>query len=55
MLSPQLLDRLRDWWRIARSQLLLFPQREPINRMSTRQLNRAYRAAAHMAEITKAL
>ena len=53
MLSPQLLELLRDWWRIARPQVWLFPGRDPINPMSTRQLNRACHAAAHMAEITK--
>jgi integrase/recombinase XerD len=53
MLSPQLLELLRDWWRIARPQVWLFPGRDPIDPMSTRQLNRACHAAAHMAEITK--
>ena len=53
MLSPRLLELLRDWWRIARPQVWLFPGRDPINPMSTRQLNRACHAAAHMAEITK--
>jgi site-specific recombinase XerD len=53
MLSPQLLELLRDWWRIARPQVWLFPGRDPINPMTTRQLNRACHAAADMAEITK--
>jgi integrase/recombinase XerD len=53
MLSPQLLDLLRDWWRIARPQVWLFPGLDPINPMSTRQLNRACHAAAQMAEIAK--
>jgi integrase/recombinase XerD len=53
MLSPRLLELLRDWWRIARPQVWLFPGRDPIDPMSTRQLNRACHAAAHMAEITK--
>ena len=53
MLSPRLLELLRDWWRIARPQVWLFPGLDPINPMSTRQLNRACHAAAHMAEITK--
>jgi site-specific recombinase XerD len=53
MLSPHLLELLRDWWRIARPQVWLFPGLDPINPMSTRQLNRACHAAAHMAEITK--
>jgi integrase/recombinase XerD len=53
MLSPRLLELLRDWWRIARPQVWLFPGRDPIDPMSTRQLNRACHAPAHMAEITK--
>lgn len=53
MLSPQLLELLRDWWRIARPQVWLFPGLDPINPMSTRQLNRACHAAAQMAEIAK--
>src|SRR6201988_1219640 len=53
MLSPQLLDLLRDWWRIARPQVWLFPGLDPINPMSTRQVNRACHAAAQMAEIAK--
>src|SRR3984893_997536 len=35
MLSPQLLDLLRDWWRIARPHVWLFPGLDPINPMST--------------------
>ena len=53
MLSPQLLELLRDWWRIARPQVWLFPGQNPVNPLTTRQLNRAVHAAAHMAEITK--
>ncbi len=53
MLSPVLLKLLRDWYRIARPQGWLFPGRDPINPMTTRQLTRACHAAAHMAEITK--
>src|SRR5580700_11045365 len=53
MLSPRLLELLRDWWRIARPQVWLFPGLDPINPMSTRQLNRACHAAARMAEIAK--
>ena len=34
MLSPQLLELLRDWWRIARPQVWLFPGLDPINPMS---------------------
>jgi site-specific recombinase XerD len=53
MLSPQLLELLRDWWRIARPQIWLFPGQNPVNPMTTRQLNRACHAAAYTAEITK--
>ena len=59
MLSPVLLERLRTWWRVAHAQgkLLeggwLFPGQQPINPLSTRQLNRAVHAAAAAAEIDK--
>jgi len=53
MLSPVLLELLRDWWRIARPKAWLFPGRDPLQPMSTRQLNRACHAAADMAKITK--
>src|SRR5277367_4389304 len=53
MLSPVLLDLLRDWWRIARPTAWLFPGRDPLQPISTRQLNRACHAAAVMAEIRK--
>ncbi len=53
MLSPQLLGLLRDWWRIARPQVWLFPGRDRINPLTTRQFNRAVHATTHMAEIAK--
>ena len=53
MLSPVLLDLLRDWWRIARPTAWFFPGRDPVQPMSTRQLTRACHAAADMAEIKK--
>ena len=53
MLSPSLLDLLRTWWKAARPQGWLFPGRDPAQPMTTRQLNRACRAAAQMAEINK--
>ena len=52
MLSPHLLDLLRDWYRIARPQLWLFPGQDGTT-IGTRQLNRAVHAAAQMAEISK--
>ena len=59
MLSPQLLEVLRAWWREGRRRgsLLpggwLFPGRNPIEPLSTRQLNRAVHAAAEAAGIKK--
>ena len=56
MLSPQLLERLREWWREGRrlGALLpggwLFPARNPVEPLSTRQLNRAVHAAADAAK-----
>ena len=59
MLSPQLLELLRTWWREGRrlGVLLprgwLFPGRNPLEPLSTRQLNRAVHAAAEAAGIKK--
>ena len=59
MLAPVLLERLRAWWRVARAQgkMLdggwLFPGLNPIDSLSTRQLNRAVHAAARAAKIDK--
>ena len=59
MLSPVLLERLRSWWRVAHAQgkMLpngwLFPGLNPIDPLSTRQLNRAIHAAAEAAQIDK--
>src|SRR5580693_985560 len=59
MLSPVLLERLRAWWRVARAQgkMLdggwLFPGLDPLDQLSTRQLNRAIHAAAEAAHIDK--
>jgi integrase/recombinase XerD len=59
MLPPLLLERLRTWWRVARAQgkMLdggwLFPGLNPIESLSTRQLNRAIHAAALAAGIDK--
>ena len=50
MLSPQLLELLRDWWRIARPQVWLFPGRDPIQPMSARQLSLVCHAAARGRE-----
>jgi len=53
MLSPQLLELLRDWWRLARPQAWLFPGQNPVNPMTARQLCRAVHAAANAAGIAK--
>ena len=53
MLSPQLLELLRAWWRAARPQAWLFPGQNPVNPMSARQLVRAVHAAAQAAGIAK--
>lgn len=53
MLSPHLLTLLRAWWKAARPQGWLFPGRDRVQPMTTRQLNRACHAAAQMAEIDK--
>lgn len=59
MLSPVLLERLRAWWRVARAQgkMLdggwLFPGMNPVEPLTTRQLNRVVHAAAAAANIDK--
>ena len=58
MLSPQLLELLRAWWpgaaprRVAAARLVV-PGRNPVDPLSTRQLNRAVHAAAEAAGIKK--
>jgi len=53
MLSPQLLQLLREWWKAARPQVWLFPGQNPINPLTERQLNRAVTAAKDLAGISK--
>ena len=63
MLSPPLLDLLRAWWRSARPLAWLFPGQNPVNPLTTRQLqtagprnhlaNRACHAARAAAGIDK--
>jgi integrase len=43
MLSPQLLELLRAWWRQCRSQGWLFPGRDPFLPMTVRQLPATWR------------
>ena len=49
MLSPQLLELLRDWWLQCRSRGWLFPGLDPLLPISTRQLNRVCHMAAQAA------
>ena len=57
MLSPSLLVLLRAWWRQGHAQGKmrpggwLFPGRNPVNPLSTRQLNHICHAAAALAEL----
>jgi integrase/recombinase XerD len=59
MLPPLLLQRLRAWWKFAhaeggiRADGWLFPGRDPMLPLSTRQLNRVVHAAADAAGIEK--
>src|SRR3984885_6338021 len=53
MLSPQLLELLRDWWWASRPRAWLFPGQNPVNPMSARQLRRIVYAAAQVTGITK--
>jgi len=59
MLSPVLLEHLRSWWHFGHRQGLmldggwLFPGQNPINPLTTRQLNRVCKSAAADAEIDK--
>ena len=53
MLSRHLLELLRAWYKTARPQGWLFPGRDRVQPMTTRQLNRACHAAAQMAAIDK--
>jgi site-specific recombinase XerD len=59
MLSPSMLELLRDWYRQGQSQhkMLpggwLFPGQNPVNPMSARQLNRAFHQARDAAGIKK--
>jgi len=59
MLSEPLLGLLRAWWRAGRERNVmlpggwLFPGRDPVDPLSTRQLNRAFHAAKEAAGIDK--
>jgi integrase/recombinase XerD len=53
MLSPVLLELLREWWKVCRSRGWLFPGRDPVQPITTRQLIRACHEAAQAAGIEK--
>ncbi len=53
MLAPHLLDLLRQWWLVKRSRGWLFPGQQPAQPITTRQLDRACRAAAQAARLDK--
>ena len=53
MLSPSLLDVLRQYWRESRPEGWLFPGKPKISPLSPRQLNRSFMAAKDLAGITK--
>jgi integrase/recombinase XerD len=53
MLSPQLLELLRDWYRIARPPVWLFSGQNPVNHVTPRQFSRVVYDTAAAAEIKK--
>ena len=53
MLSPSLLEVLRQYWHESRPEGWLFPGNPKIQPLSPRQLNRAFMAAKDMAGVTK--
>ena len=64
MLSPEMLDLLRQWWKARPTrndgqtsvhERWLFPGRKAGRPMTTRQLNRLFHEAADAAGITKAV
>ena len=53
MLSPRLVELLRDWWCIDQSTTWLFPGRDPLLPITTRQLYRVVCDTAAAVEIKK--
>jgi len=53
MLSPKLLQILRDWWRVSRPRPWLFPGDRPGAPITTRAVNRACRKAHRRCQIPK--
>jgi integrase/recombinase XerD len=56
LLSPHLLAALRNWWKVARPPVWLFPNRlTPFDPVTPRSLNRAFHDALRKAGIKKAV
>jgi site-specific recombinase XerD len=56
LLSPRLLTVLRNWWKLARPPVWLFPnQHTPFSPVTARSLNRAFHLAVRRAGIKKAV
>ena len=53
MLSPRLIELLREWWLIARPTTWLFPGRDPIQPVSARHIYRVVRETAEAIGIEK--
>ncbi len=56
LLSPHLLRTLRDWWKLARPPVWLFPNRlTPFDHVTPKSLNRAFHQAVDSTGIKKAV
>ena len=53
MLSPRLLELLREWWQVGRPTTWLFPGRDPLLPMTSRQLRRVVCETADAVGIEK--
>ena len=53
MLSPRLLDVLKEWWLVGQPTTWLFPGRDPLLSITTRQLYRVVRETAEAVGIEK--
>ena len=53
MLSPDLLDLLRDYWREAQPAGWLFPGKPKITPISARELSQAFNLAKHLVGLSK--
>jgi integrase/recombinase XerD len=53
MLSPRMLELLREWWVVGRPTTWLFPGRDPLLPITTHQLYRVVCDTAHAVGIEK--